>query len=75
MDASRSARSFPDSCCTRLVPTLIEQGYVYIGESLLYEITYRDNIYNHETKSGYPQKLEAKILSMYAQVSKRTSLK
>ena len=26
----------------RLVPTLIEQGYVYIAESPLYEITYRD---------------------------------
>ena len=29
----------------RLVPTLIEQGYVYIAESPLYEITYRDKSY------------------------------
>ena len=27
----------------RLTPTLIEEGYVYIAESPLYEITYRDD--------------------------------
>ena len=43
----------------RLVPTLIEQGYVYIAESPLYEITYRDKSYfafDESEKSGYPQK-------------------
>ena len=29
----------------RLTPTLIEQGYVYIAESPLYEITYKDKSY------------------------------
>lgn len=29
----------------RLMPTLIEQGYVYIAESPLYEITYKDKSY------------------------------
>ena len=41
----------------RLVPTLIEQGYVYIAESPLYEITYRDKsyfAYRRDRKGGYP---------------------
>ena len=43
----------------RLVPTLIQQGYVYIAESPLYEITYRDKSYfafDESEKAGYPQK-------------------
>ena len=41
----------------RLVPTLIEQGYVYIAESPLYEITYRDKelfCLRRDRKGGYP---------------------
>ena len=41
----------------RLVPTLIEQGYVYIAETPLYEITSRDKIY-----FAYDDKEKAEIL-------------
>ena len=47
----------------RLVPTLIEQGYVYIAESPLYEITYRDKSYfafDETEKAAILQKLEGK---------------
>ena len=29
----------------RLMPTLIEEGFIYIAESPLYEITYKDKSY------------------------------
>ena len=47
----------------RLVPTLIEQGYVYIAESPLYEITYRDKSYfafDETEKAAILKKLEGK---------------
>ena len=47
----------------RLVPTLIEKGYVYIAESPLYEITYRDKSYfafDESEKAAILQKLEGK---------------
>lgn len=47
----------------RLVPTLIEQGYVYIAESPLYEtpaVTRAILRSMRSRKSGYPQKLEGK---------------
>ena len=47
----------------RLVPTLIEQGYVYIAESPLYEITYRDKSYfafDESEKAAILKKLEGK---------------
>ncbi len=47
----------------RLVPTLIEQGYVYIAESPLYEISYRDKSYfafDETEKAKILKKLEGK---------------
>lgn len=47
----------------RLVPTLIEQGYVYIAESPLYEITCRDKSYfafDESEKAAIIKKLEGK---------------
>ena len=47
----------------RLVPTLIEQGYVYIAESPLYEITYKDKSYfafDESEKAAILKKLEGK---------------
>ena len=47
----------------RLVPTLIEQGYVYIAESPLYEITWKDKSYfafDEAEKAAILQKLEGK---------------
>ena len=47
----------------RLCPTLIEQGYVYIAESPLYEITYRDKSYfafDETEKAAILKKLEGK---------------
>lgn len=47
----------------RLVPTLIEQGYVYIAESPLYEITCRDKSYfafDESEKAAILKKLEGK---------------
>ena len=47
----------------RLVPTLIEKGYVYIAESPLYEITYRDKSYfafDESEKAAILQKLDGK---------------
>ena len=47
----------------RLVPTLIEKGYVYIAESPLYEITCKDKSYfafNEEEKAALMKKLEGK---------------
>lgn len=43
----------------RLTPTLIEQGYVYIAESPLFEITTKDKTY-----FAYDEPEKAKILSM-----------
>ena len=36
----------------RLTPTLIEEGYVYIAESPLYEITCKDKTYFAYTEAG-----------------------
>ncbi len=47
----------------RLVPTLIEKGYVYIAESPLYEITCKDKSYfafNEEERAALMKKLEGK---------------
>ena len=47
----------------RLVPTLIEKGYVYIAESPLYEITCKDKSYfafNEAEKAALMKKLEGK---------------
>ena len=48
----------------RLVPTLIEQGYVYIAESPLYEITCKDKtlfcLYDESEKAAILKKLEGK---------------
>lgn len=47
----------------RLVPTLIEKGYVYIAESPLYEITYKNKSYfafDEGEKANILQKLEGK---------------
>ncbi len=47
----------------RLVPTLIEKGYVYIAESPLYEITCKDKSYfafNETEKADILKKLEGK---------------
>ena len=42
----------------RLTPTLIQQGYVYIAESPLYEITCKDKppwfAYSDKEKNGHP---------------------
>ena len=49
----------------RLVPTLIEQGYVYIAESPLYEITYKDKSYfafDESEKAAILKKFEGKKL-------------
>ena len=42
----------------RLMPTLIEEGYVFIAESPLYEITYKD-----ETWFAYTEKEKADVLA------------
>lgn len=47
----------------RLTPTLIEKGYVYIAESPLYEITYKDRTYfayNEQEKTDTLKKLDGK---------------
>ncbi len=47
----------------RLTPTLIEKGYVYIAESPLYEITYKDRTYfayNEQEKTDILKKLDGK---------------
>ena len=47
----------------RLTPTLIEQGYVYIAESPLFEITTKDKTYfayNETEKAQILKKLEGK---------------
>lgn len=47
----------------RLTPTLIEKGYVYIAESPLYEITYKDKSYfafDETEKAAILKKLEGK---------------
>lgn len=47
----------------RLVPTLIEKGYVYIAESPLYEITHKEQSYfafDEEEKAAIMKKLEGK---------------
>ena len=49
----------------RLTPTLIEKGYVYIAESPLYEITYKDKSYfafDENEKAAILKKLEGKKL-------------
>ena len=51
----------------RLVPTLIEKGYVYIAESPLYEITYKDKSYfafDENEKAKILKKLEGKKLQI-----------
>ena len=51
----------------RLVPTLIEKGYVYIAESPLYEITYRDKSYfafDEGEKAAILKKLEGKKIQI-----------
>ncbi len=51
----------------RLAPTLINEGYVYIAESPLYEINYKDNSYfafNESEKSDIIKKLEGKKYSI-----------
>ena len=51
----------------RLTPTLIQQGYVYIAESPLYEITCKDKTwfaYTDAEKSEIVKKLEGKKLSI-----------
>ncbi|MFI3116251.1 MAG: toprim domain-containing protein [Clostridia bacterium] len=47
----------------RLVPSLIEQGYVYIAESPLFEITYKDKsyfAYNEKERVDIQKKLNGK---------------
>lgn len=47
----------------RLAPTLIDEGYVYIAESPLYEITYKEKSYfafNETEKANIMKKLEGK---------------
>ncbi len=44
----------------RLTPTLIEMGYVYIAESPLYEITYRDKSY-----FAFDENEKAKVLKKF----------
>ena len=41
----------------RLCPTLIEQGYVYIAESPLYEITTKDHTYFAYTEDVYKRQI------------------
>jgi DNA gyrase subunit B len=47
----------------RLTPSLIDEGYVYIAESPLYEITYKDKSYfafDENEKTAIMEKLEGK---------------
>jgi len=51
----------------RLTPTLIEQGYVYIAESPLYEITHKDKTffaYSDAEKNEYLKKMEGKKVTI-----------
>ncbi len=51
----------------RLVPTLIEEGYVYIAESPLYEITHKDKSYfafDETEKAALLKKLEGKKITI-----------
>ncbi len=51
----------------RLVPTLIEKGYVYIAESPLYEIVYKDKSYfafDETEKAKIMKKLEGKKVTI-----------
>lgn len=51
----------------RLTPTLIEKGYVYIAESPLYEITYKDKSYfafDETEKATILKKLEGKKITI-----------
>jgi len=48
----------------RLTPTLIESGKVYIAESPLFEVTYR-NKKNEETHFAYTEKEKIEILSQF----------
>ena len=51
----------------RLTPTLIEQGYVYIAESPLYEITYKDKSYfafDETEKAAILKKLNGKKITI-----------
>ena len=51
----------------RLTPTLIEQGYVYIAESPLYEITYKDKSYfafDETEKAEILKKLNGKKITI-----------
>ena len=51
----------------RLTPTLIEQGYVYIAESPLYEITYKDKSYfafDETEKAAILKKLNGKRITI-----------
>lgn len=51
----------------RLVPTLIEKGYVYIAESPLYEIVYKDKSYfafDETEKAKIMKKLEGKKITI-----------
>lgn len=51
----------------RLTPQLIEDGYVYIAESPLYEITYKDKsffAYTDKEKDDYVKKMEGKKLTI-----------
>lgn len=51
----------------RLMPTLIEQGFVYIAESPLYEITYKDKTYfafDDAEKAALLKKLNGKKINI-----------
>lgn len=51
----------------RLTPTLIEQGYIYIAESPLYEITYKDKSYfafDETEKATILKKLNGKKITI-----------
>ena len=51
----------------RLTPRLIEDGYVYIAESPLYEIMYKDKsffAYTDKEKDDYVKKMEGKKLTI-----------
>ena len=51
----------------RLMPTLIEQGFVYIAESPLYEITYKDKTYfafDDAEKAAILKKLNGKKINI-----------
>ena len=45
----------------RLTPTLIEEGYVYIAESPLYEITTKDETYFAYTETEKAEILRSRI--------------